>query len=331
MISKIMTGIVALGLATAAHAVELTGPAKVDTKPVSNPLPSVDVTATTATMVCSQGPGDKLLCKPIESGDVEFTTKNLIVLRGPISAQSASKFVQDFHELEHRDEVTRIYVYLQSPGGSIFAGDDISNIIHASKKEVVVVIDFAASMAFHIAEQATKRLIVPTGTMMQHHASGGPSPGQFPNVDKQWDWIKRKVSMMNKEDAAACSKTTFEDFMKNIDRDWWLLSQEAVAAGCVDGIATKVTCSKDLMNKTVVESVSFFGMVIDLVWSGCPLETYPRDVKIKGSASFDRPTDKQRAMAEEYVQLISDPLQYYSVHGSFNLDRLLDKDTPPVK
>lgn len=281
---------------------------------------SEDVTATNATLVCSKDTTGKLLCKPLESGDVEFTTQNLIVLRGPIMPESASKFVKDFHELEHRDEVQRIYIYVKSPGGSIFAGDYITNILRASKKEVVVIIDFAASMAFHISHFGSKRLMLPTGTMMQHHASGGTGRGEFPNVDKQWNWIKRKVSMMNKFDAAACKNTSYNEFMTKIDRDWWLLSEEALEAGCIDGVATSVTCSKDLMEKVVREEFSFFGMKILVTWSGCPLETYPREIKARKAGGF-RLTAEQRVALDEFILLLADPLQYYNTRGSFNLDR----------
>ncbi len=279
---------------------------------------SPDVTAKNATLVCSKASSGKLLCKPVESGVVELTTKNLIVLRGPITAQSASKFVATFNKLEHRDEVQRIYIYVNSPGGSIFAGDYITNAIGSSQKEVVVLINFAASMAFHIAQFADKKLMFPTGTMMQHHASGGPGSGEFPNVENRWDWIKRKIDMMNRKDAAGCTKTSFSQFKKNIDRDWWLLSDEAVAAGCIDAIATQVSCSKDLSEQRVVEKLARFGMSIELTWSGCPLETYPINVKLR-RVGLNRLSPDQLKQAQNYVMLVSDPLQYYKYYGTFSL------------
>ena len=315
---KLVLALVAmLGLAT---------PSLAETKVNLNKVKlAPNVTAETATMVCSKDKKTgQLLCKPLEDGTVEFTTTNLITLRGPIFASSASQFVAKFHELEHKDEVSKIYVYVKSPGGSIFAGDYISNIIASSKKEVVVVIDFAASMAFHVSHFADKKLMLPTGTMMQHHASGGTGGGEFPNVDKQWDWIKRKVGMMNQKDATACKNTTYDSFMQNIDRDWWLLSGEAVEAGCVDGVATRVTCSKDLSNTTVKETFRVFGMSIQLTWSGCPLETYPRSVRAGRVGSFRNLTEKQQAMVEDFLMLLTDPLQYYNKKGSFDLDRYFD-------
>ena len=278
-----------------------------------------------ATLVCTKGPEEKLFCSPIETNDVEFNSTNLVVLNGAIDSQSASAFVKSFLTLEHRDETQRIYVYISSPGGSIFAGDAISNVIRSSKKEVVVIINFAASMAFHISQYATRRLILPTGTMMQHHASGSPQAGPFPNVEKEWSWLKRKVATMNKKDSSGCSKTSHDEFMKNIDRDWWLLSEEAVAAGCVDGIVSHLTCSKELSDRIVTTSASVMGMEINLQWSGCPLESYPRKVEIKmpgskssTSTSSNEITAEQQTAVDAYLLLTTDPLQFYNLHGSFS-------------
>lgn len=290
---------------------------------------SEDVTASNATLVCSNKSDGKLLCKPLESGDVELTTKNTIVLRGPIVAESSSAFVKKFHELEHLDEVQKIYVYVKSPGGSIFAGDYIANIMASSKKEVVAIVDFAASMAFHVSHFADKRLILPTGTMMQHHASGGTGSGEFPNVEKQWNWIKKKVALMNNKDSAACLQTNYDQFMKNIDRDWWLLADEAVSSGCVDGVASIVTCSKDLSNKVESEFVSFLGMRFEIQWSGCPLELYPRKIKVRNAGRLGL-SKAQRIAADEYIMLLTDPLQYYNTRGSFKLDRYFMVDETKI-
>jgi ATP-dependent protease ClpP protease subunit len=318
MFKKISTILVATVLSTAASG----GP-----KPASKPTVKIteDVSAEEATLVCSKGEGGKLLCKPLENGEIELNTTNTITLNGPITSQSASKFIQAFHDLEYRDEVQRIYIFIRSPGGSIFAGDYIANAIASSKKEVVVIIDFAASMAFHISQHATKRLILPTGTMMQHHASGGPNPGEFPNVDSEWNWLKKKVSMMNKKDSTACSKTTHANFMKNIDRDWWVLSDEAVATGCADAIATRVKCTKDLSNKIVTETVNLFGMSIKVGWSGCPLEAYPRSIDADnltsgGFGGASNLTPEQAEVLENYIMLVTDPLQFYNSRGSFRLE-----------
>lgn len=288
-----------------------------------------DVAKDKTSLICSKGEGGQLHCRPPETGVVEFTTKNLVVLKGPINAQSASKFVKDFLELEHKDEVQTIYVYISSPGGSVFAGDSIANIMQSSKKQVVVVIDFAASMAFHVAQFATKRMILPTGTMMQHHASGGVGPAEFPNIETQWSWLKRKIARMNSKDALRCYKTGLASFKKKIDRDWWLLSEEAMAAGCVDAIADKVTCSKDLLESTRKETVFLFGLQIEVVWSGCPLEVYPRSIVAKeafGTNSFAKPlTEQETSLVQDYILLLTDPLSYYNSRGKFDFSRFTNR------
>lgn len=265
----------------------------------------------------------KIHCRPLESNRIVFNTTNLVSLHGPITQQSASKFVDEFHSLELRDELGKIYVYVRSPGGSIFAGDTIANIIRSSKKQVVVVVDIAASMAFHITMTGTKRVMLPTGTLMQHHASGAPGAGEFPNVDKQWSWIKRKVDLMQKYEASRCKNISLEQFTQNIDRDWWLLAPEALEVGCIDEVAQSVTCSKDLLEKDVKETVSFFGLNITLVWSGCPLVAYPRSVAITNQAGYKvRLSNEETQAVDDFLVLMSDPMRYYQKYNSFSTDPL---------
>ena len=274
-------------------------------------------------LVCTKGANKKLYCKPGNTDEVELTSKNLITLRGPIDTKSASAFIRQFNELQYKSDVSTIYVWVRSPGGSVFAGEYITNVIAGSKKPVVMIVDFAASMAFHIVQFGTKRIMLPSGTLMQHHPSGSANPGQFPNVDSEWNWLKRKTSEMGRKQAAACSKTSYKQFAKNIDRDWWLLADEAEKAGCVDEVTSKIYCSKDLSESVVTETVSLFGMSVEVKWSGCPLELYPRDVRM-GSSNLGGPrselTAEQRRSVENYIQLVADPLTYYHTYGTFNFN-----------
>lgn len=258
------------------------------------------------------------------SQDIELTTQNTVVLRGPIVSSSASKFIADFHRLEHQDEIKIIYVYIKSPGGSIFAGDYIANIMKSSKKKVVSIVDFAASMAFHVSHFAQQRLILPSGTLMQHHASGQPGRGEFPNVDKGWDWIKRKVERMNLLDAEACKRTSLAQFKKNIDRDWWLLANEALEAGCADAVVRRIICSASLSNMTTREVVELPGISAEVTWSGCPLEPYPRNVRVLNVTDLLL-TSQQKKILEEYLLLITNPLQYHTLRGEFDLGRFNDE------
>lgn len=275
-----------------------------------------------SSLVCTKGVNNKLYCKPNTSDEIQLTSKNLLVLRGVIDAKSASNFIRQFNELEQRSDVDTIYVWVRSPGGSVFAGEYMTNVISSSKKQVVMIVDFAASMAFYVTQFGTTRVMIPSGTLMQHHPSGGPSAGEFPNVDSQWDWLKRKITQMRKKEAAACSKTTYEQFSKNVDRDWWLLASEAEAAGCVDRVTPKIYCSKDLSNSTTVEYVSFFGMEVQVVWSGCPYELYPREVKVpersRTGVRMELSQD-QLKYVDNYIQLSADPMTYFQVNGSFQL------------
>lgn len=259
-----------------------------------------------------------------KSFEIQLTTKNLITLRGPIDARSVSAFVRQFNELEQKSDVETIYVWIRSPGGSVFAGDHLTNVVSASRKPVVMIVDFAASMAFYITQFGTTRVMLPSGTLMQHHPSGGPRGGEFPNVDSEWGWLKRKTEQMRKKESASCTKTSYEQFLKNVDRDWWLLASEAKEAGCVDKVTSKIYCSKDLSDSTAVEVVPFFGMEVQVNWSGCPLEIYPRSVKLPEFRRGVRVelSQEQLKHINSYIELTSDPLSYFHANGSFELPKL---------
>jgi len=260
----------------------------------------------------------KLVCEKDSNQGLFLTSKNTIVLRSQITAMSASLFAQSFLELENKEDVDTIYVFIRSPGGSIFAGDAITNVIRSSNKKVVVVIDFAASMAFHIAMHGSYRVALPTATLMQHHAAGTLGPSEFPNIENTWNWLKNKVNQMNEFEIQACSNTTQEQYMKNIDRDWWMIPAEALAAGCIDEIVTSVSCSKEFLDSRTIEYINFMGLQIKLEWSGCPLELYPRNVSIS-SLFGNQLTALDHQKIQEFLLLTTNPSQFYQQNGTLNL------------
>jgi len=248
-----------------------------------------------------------------------LTPENVITLRGEINATMASKFVKKMQELNLNDSVDKIYVFVRSPGGSIFAGDTISHTILSSKKEVVMIVDFAASMAFHISMHGDKRYILPNGVMMQHHASGGVGPAEFPNIDSQWKWLKRKVYKMGVFDAEKCGVDK-RKFFKLIDRDLWLNGDEAVSLGCMNQVAKKVSCSKELQQKTETEELEVMVFTIKIEWAACPMEPYPRKWEVASKfTNYLNVSDMDQKYISNYMKMISNPLQYFQLHGSFDV------------
>jgi len=279
-----------------------------------------------AKLVCKKDPKnpDQLLCdnenQALEEGEILLTPSNVITLRGEVNASMANNFIKKIQELNLNPVNDKIYVFIRSPGGSIFAGDTIVNAILASKREVVTIVDFAASMAFHIAMHGSKRVILTNGVMMQHHASGGIGPAEFPNLDSQWKWLKRKVVRMAVKDAQKCGMEP-KKFVKLIDRDLWLNGDEAVKLGCINEVATKVRCSKELQDKIEVQEIEIFNFTVKIDWAGCPMEPAPRkwEVTSKFNSYLSNVPEADQKYIHSYMKMISDPLQYFQVNGSFDV------------
>jgi len=277
-------------------------------------------------LVCKKDPKnpEQLLCdnenQKLEEGEILLTPDNVIMLRGEVNSSMASAFIRRIHELNINQSGDKIYVFIRSPGGSIFAGDTIVNAILASKKEVITIVDFAASMAFHISMYGNKRVILPNGVMMQHHASVGIGPAEFPNLDSQWKWLKRKILKMAVNDANRCGIEP-KRFLKLIDRDLWLNGDEAVKLGCSNEIVTKIRCSKELQEKVEVQEIEIFNLTLKIDWAACPMEPHPRkwEVSSKFNSYISNVSEADQKYIHNYIKMISDPLQYFQANGSFDL------------
>jgi hypothetical protein len=103
------------------------------------------------------------------SQSIQLSKENSVSLRDVVHSGSVSKVIQELAKKETNDESV-IYLVLDTPGGSVFAGIDLINYLKAYKKPVHTITSFAASMGFQIAQgNQGKRLISPTGVLMSHN------------------------------------------------------------------------------------------------------------------------------------------------------------------
>jgi ATP-dependent Clp protease protease subunit len=212
--------------------------------------------------------------KPTTS--VEYDVNNTVTLRGVINSASVSKAVEGI-ALSKSDEV---YLFIQSPGGSIIDGMTLVNFIRSTDKKVICVADIAISMAFVILQSCDERLSTANSITMQHHASFGAQRGESPNVV---NFVNFLLKMDKELDIAQAARIgiTVEKFQKNIDRDWWLFGSDVSKENVTDRTVTAV-CSRKLLESTVTEKISVMGGLFEvtLTWSGCPEILDPKSIEI---------------------------------------------------
>lgn len=173
---------------------------------------------------------------------------NTVVLKDVVRSGSITQVIKELAARENNDEPV-IYLVLDTPGGSVFAGINLIQYLKGYKKPVKTITIFAASMGFQIAEgNPGERLILDTGILMSHPMSGGLSGelGTGFSADNQHGFIKEIIETMDKQVVARTNgKVSLEEYKRAYDNELWTTGQNAVNKGYADSV-TKVGCTDQL-------------------------------------------------------------------------------------
>jgi ATP-dependent Clp protease protease subunit len=140
--------------------------------------------------------------------------------------------------LESVDASKDIQIYINSPGGSVYAGLGIYDTMQYIKPDVATICTgMAASMGAVLlcAGAEGKRSALPHSRVMIHQPSGGAN-GQSSDIEitaKQIVTLRKELYDI----ISHHSNQTFEKVEKDSDRDYWMNAKEAVEYGIVDKIA----------------------------------------------------------------------------------------------
>ena len=164
----------------------------------------------------------------------------IIFLADEVNDTTASLVVAQLLFLEAQDPDKDIYLYINSPGGSISAGMAIYDTMNYIKCDVCTIcIGMAASMgAFLLSSGAKgKRFALPNAEVMIHQPLGGMQ-GQASDIKIHADHIIRIRAKLNK----MLSEQTGKDLAtieSDTERDNFMTADEACAYGLVDKVITK--------------------------------------------------------------------------------------------
>ena len=179
---------------------------------------------------------------------IHINTQNVLLIRGEITEKLATQFV---YELNQKTNKQNLYVFLDTNGGSVDAGNKIVGEIQ--KHNIDCIAHKAISMGFIILQSCRNRYITPLGTLMQHQMSYGIGDEKA-KVESYVNFIKQIGDYLNSMQADKIG-ISHDEMQKRTYNDWWLFGENAVQANCVDQIAS-VTCSSKLTNRTYsVENV----------------------------------------------------------------------------
>lgn len=166
----------------------------------------------------------------------------VIFLDGEINDLSASLIKAQLLFLEAEDPDKDIWLYINSPGGSVTAGLGIYDTMQYIRPDVgTICTGLAASMgAFLLCSGAKgKRICLPNSEVMIHQPLGG-AQGQATEILIAAEHIKRTREKLNAIIAGNCGKA-IEEIAEATERDNWLTAEQALAFGLIDEIKAKRT------------------------------------------------------------------------------------------
>ena len=164
--------------------------------------------------------------------------KNRIVFVGtPISDQTANLIVAQLLYLSNEDSDAPIQMYINSPGGQIYAGLAIYDTMQMISNPInTVAVGVTASFGTVLLTAGTpgQRYTLPHATVHLHQPVGG-TQGQATDIEIQAKEILRLRSKLNSILASHTGQPE-EKVKEDTERDYWLTAQDAVAYGLVDKV-----------------------------------------------------------------------------------------------
>jgi len=161
----------------------------------------------------------------------------IILLGTPIDDVIANLVVAQLLFLESEDPDQDIYLYINSPGGSVSAGLAIYDTMQYIKSPVTTIcVGMAASMGAVLlaSGQKGKRYALPNSRIMIHQPHGGAT-GQASDIEIQAKEIIRLREVLNGILAKHTGRR-MDDILLDTDRDRYMSASEAVSYGLIDQI-----------------------------------------------------------------------------------------------
>ena len=163
----------------------------------------------------------------------------IIMLTGPVEDNMANSVIAQLLFLDAQDNTKDIYLYVNTPGGSVSAGLAIVDTMNFIKSDVqTIVMGVAASMGTIIASSGAKgkRFMLPNAEYLIPQPMGGAGSGtQQTDMAIVAEHLLRTRNTLEKILAENSGKSV-EQIHKDAERDYWMSAQETLEYGFVDEI-----------------------------------------------------------------------------------------------
>ena len=166
--------------------------------------------------------------------------ERIVFLVGPVNDMTANLVVAQMLFLESENPDKDIFLYINSPGGSVSAGLSIFDTMNFIKPDVsTLCMGMAASMGSFLlmAGAKGKRIALPNAKIMIHQPSGG-AQGQATDIEITAREIIKTREQLNRIYADRTGQS-FEKIAADMERDYYMSPEEAKTYGLIDQVIAK--------------------------------------------------------------------------------------------
>ncbi len=166
--------------------------------------------------------------------------ERIVFLVGPINDATANVVVAQMLFLESENPDKDIFLYINSPGGSVSAGLSVFDTMNFIKPDVsTLCMGMAASMGSFLlmAGAKGKRIALPNAKIMIHQPSGG-AQGQATDIEITAREIIKTREQLNRIYADRTGQS-FEKIAADMERDFYMSPEEAKTYGLIDQVIAK--------------------------------------------------------------------------------------------
>ncbi|XLQ11805.1 MAG: ATP-dependent Clp protease proteolytic subunit [cyanobacterium endosymbiont of Epithemia adnata isolate EadnSB Bon19] len=172
-----------------------------------------------------------------------LSQERIVFLGQEVTDSLANRIVAFLLYLDSEDSGKPIYLYINSPGGSVTAGMAIYDTMKYIKSDVITIcVGLAASMGAFLLASGTsgKRLALPHARIMIHQPMGGTGRRQATDIEIEANEILRIRRQLN-QILASETQQTLEKIEKDTDRDYYMSAEEAKEYGLIDKVIDERT------------------------------------------------------------------------------------------
>lgn len=213
---------------------------------------------------------------------VNFEEGNFFAITSPFNNTLLNKFTEKILAYD-KDE---LYIYFDTPGGSVIALSRMARLMKGSNIKFTCVANFAASAGFMLFQHCNNRLLLSDGILMSHNWAGS-FRNEAPRILTLFNTIQNLVGTL---EAVAIEKMNVNstEYATLINSNLWMTSVLATKYEAIDGVIDAVTCSAKLLEqRNPIYSRGFFGGGSTIYKSGCPLvQTVYKKLRNKNTDTY---------------------------------------------